>query len=141
LFKKGTRRKGIKMKVLVATKEGQGKRRNDFCFCAEGELVKAPITQCDGEKTDGKCGCRRSMSGFDSLKSTTTFKVIDSALSKEQFMAALRDAFNRSGFKFEEHVYDEIELEGSELLRIAGIFPVNVVLEKRGKSIKIRTRG
>jgi hypothetical protein len=59
------------MKVFVSTKDGQGIRNNDFSWTNEGELVKFAL-ECDGEKIDGKCGCRRSMSGFDTHKATTT---------------------------------------------------------------------
>ena len=40
------------MKILVATKETQGNRKNDFCFCDEEEIVKAGM-ECDGESVDG----------------------------------------------------------------------------------------
>ena len=57
------------MKMLVATKETQGKRRNDFCWATEGELVRFAF-QCDGEAVDGRCGCRRSFCGLDSHKAS-----------------------------------------------------------------------
>lgn len=52
------------MKVMVATREGQGFRENDFSWTKENELVGF-TSECDGETIDGNCGCRRSMSGFD----------------------------------------------------------------------------
>ena len=64
------------MKILVATKEGQGQRKNDFCWAEEGEVVKFP-SECDRETVDGRCGCRRSMSGANSLKGTKTMKVVE----------------------------------------------------------------
>ena len=49
------------MKVLVATRNTQGQRGNDFCFVPEGEIVAFPAAECTGEKIDGSCGCRRSV--------------------------------------------------------------------------------
>ena len=34
------------MKILVATKETQGKRKNDFCFCNAGDIVMFGILLC-----------------------------------------------------------------------------------------------
>ena len=50
------------MKLLVATTKTQGQRKNDFCWVPEDEIVQFAFV-CDGEKIDGSCGCRRSMSG------------------------------------------------------------------------------
>lgn len=58
------------MKVLVATTKRQGMRKNDFCHATEGELVKFSF-ECDGEKVDGKCGCKRSMGGINSRELPT----------------------------------------------------------------------
>ena len=43
------------------------------CWCEEGELVRF-ATECDGERVDGRCGCRRSMTGMSTLKATTTVR-------------------------------------------------------------------
>ena len=40
------------MRFLVATKETQGQRKNDFSHAREGELVKFGF-ECDGEEVDG----------------------------------------------------------------------------------------
>jgi hypothetical protein len=63
-------------KVLVATREGQGQRRNDFSFVPEGEVVFFPTFECEGEAVDGECGCRRAMIGARCNTGTTTFKVV-----------------------------------------------------------------
>ncbi len=49
------------MKVLTATTKTQGARKNDFCFCDEGEMVMLG-SECDGETADGSCGCKRARS-------------------------------------------------------------------------------
>ena len=57
------------MKILVGTTETQGRRKNDFCYTKEGEVLCFHL-ECDGETVDGSCGCKRSMSGVDTNKAT-----------------------------------------------------------------------
>lgn len=65
------------MKYLVATRETQGERANDFFFCLEGEPVHFGVI-CDGDSgADSSCGCSRSMIGLSSRKATTTVRVTD----------------------------------------------------------------
>ena len=122
------------MKIFVATKETQGKRKNDFCFTNENELVGFS-SECDGESVDGKCGCKRSMSGFDTRKCTTTFKVIETDMTKEQYCLAFKKSNDKAGFKFSDI---ESNIFADELLEIANKFPLNKVLEKRGNTIQER---
>jgi hypothetical protein len=61
------------MLMLVATKQTQGQRRNDFSWTREGELVN--ITgACDSDHDpDGHCGCKRAftgLTGFDLLEAS-----------------------------------------------------------------------
>lgn len=122
------------MKVLVATKETQGTRKNDFSFTNEGELVKLGF-ECDGEETDGNCGCRRSMVGFNTLKATTTFKVIEKEITRDEFLKLFEESEKRAGWGFTK---EDIEW-GDDLLRIAQQFTPNCILEKRGDKIQVRT--
>jgi len=64
------------MKILVATEETQGQRRNDFCWAEEGEIVTYG-SECADEAVDGPCGCRRSLRGLLTRKATTTFLVVE----------------------------------------------------------------
>jgi len=82
------------VKVLVATAETQGKRANDYIWATPGELVFFGVV-CDSDEgnPDGKCGCDRSMSGMDSLKSTTTVRVMErSDVNPELLRLAIRQA-------------------------------------------------
>jgi len=129
------------MKVLVATKEAQGQRKNDYSFVPEGELVCFGF-ECDGEGIDGSCGCRRGMGGMVSHTATTTFKVADLPMTVADFEAALlREKV--SGGWIKEPVSDKdrgwVHTDAVELLRLADAFPVGVVLEKRGAKIRART--
>lgn len=121
------------MKVLVATKERQGLRPNDFCFVPEGELVRFSWT-CDGEGIDGKCGCRRSLCGFDCLLSTTTFKVADLPLSEDEYFDKLIESFRSAGW-IDGELTDNLKAiarqDCDRLLKLAMLFNVGTVLENR----------
>jgi hypothetical protein len=75
------------LKVLVATRQSQGKVDTDFCFCREGELLRFPaLYDSDIRHSNGDditmVGCRSS-------KSTTTFKVIVARYATKQEYANL----------------------------------------------------
>lgn len=128
-------------RVLVATKETQGRRSNDFHWCHEGELVTFPPAVCDGEEVDGSCGCHRSMTGSYSLKSTTTVKVIYLQGSLERLQIELRSYWKRAGW---ERLLDAATIEemitsdAEEIVRIASAFPVRTILEIRGDQFQVR---
>jgi hypothetical protein len=135
------------MKVLIATKKGQGIRDNDFSFVPEGDLVRYGF-DCDGEEVDGSCGCRRSLAGMRNLKGTTTFKVADLPLTAEAYQKELLASFRRGlqGLpkkeidKAAKEVLDDgtLQHESERLLKIAARFPVGTVLERRGNVIQPR---
>lgn len=128
------------MKVLVSTTETQGWRKNDFCHVPEGELVTW-ATECDGEAVDGKCGCRRAMIGLESRCATTTFKVVDLPMSEVEYSAQLTASLKAGGWDklFEKNDLRELVAEDQkDLLRMAALFPVGLVIEKRGTKIQVR---
>lgn len=126
------------MKILVATKETQGQRKNDFNWCNEGEAVTFAF-ECDGEKIDGRCGCRRSMSGTTTLKATTTMKVVESEMSKDSFKTIICNSLKNGGWLENNSEADNlVEDDVNELLRIASEFPVNSIIEKRGNKFQKR---
>lgn len=125
------------LRVLVATKETQGRRKSDFCYANEGELVCFPF-ECDHEKVDGRCGCRRSMSGLDTRMATTTFKVVESELSRYEFERLFADSERKAGFEVTEGDAGRLS---AQLLNLAERFPVGTVLEKRGDKVQKRRVG
>lgn len=128
------------MKVFVATKSKQGKRKNDFSHTKEGELVKFGF-ECDGESVDGKCGCKRSMVGVDTLKATTTFAVKDINIKVEEYIKKLLDSERKGGWLNKESSKDTIkamEDAAKYLLELANGFAVGAILEKRGDKIQVR---
>lgn len=128
------------MKMLVATKETQGQRLDDFSFTDEGELVRFPSFECD-HSIDGRCGCRRSMAGTKSRRATTTMKIVDSPMSREQFEDKLARSLAEAGWLkiYSSERADEIVREDAdELLKTADAFQIGDVIEKRGNEIKVR---
>jgi hypothetical protein len=128
----GKTTKGIK--VLVATAEKQGVRKNDFNWAQEGELVTFGF-ECDREEIDGECGCKRAFAGVESQRATTTVKVVIKEmpvadLSNNIFEGLVKggwvDADNKK--RMEKHSREF----AVELLRIASLFEVGDVIEKRG---------
>jgi hypothetical protein len=128
------------MKVLVSTKRGQGLRKNDFSWVDEGEMVKFGF-ECDGEKVDGSCGCKRSMSGFDSLKATTTFTIKDIDMTHKEYIDALIESEKKSGWITDDMSEADLLLfrdDAYELMRLAACYKEGVILEKRGNAIQVR---
>ena len=141
-FADGTiaRKKGGKrMKVLVATKEGQGVRQNDFSWVPEGEIVHF-ANECDRDRddVDGHCGCRRAMVGIECGKATTTMKVAELDTTEQRVFERLKRHY------MEDWLMDEIRAEKmardelKDLKRIAKTFRVGAVLEKRGDVVRAR---
>ena len=124
--------------MLVATKETQGKRKNDFSHTTRDEPVFFSF-ECDSETVDGSCGCRRSMSGLESLKATTTFKVAER--NGTNLTQRLMDHFTKDWHMSEEEARREAVQMDNELTRIAGAFPLGTILEKRGSKIQVRVLG
>jgi len=134
------------MRVLIATKETQGQRANDFSWTDEGELVMFPF-ECDGESVDGRCGCRRSMVGFVTNTGTTTFKVADlpghnRGTYTGLYIASMREAgwFPKDHPLSQENVV-RVTGEIEELLSIASRYPIGSILEKRGSVVQERNAG
>jgi len=117
------------MKLLVATNETQGQRQNDFNFCKEGEILSLPF-ECDGETIDGPCGCRRSLSGLDSKKATTTMRVAN--VPAGEFINKLVDhlikAWSYPLEEAEEQALQEIRV----IQQVTAQFLEGAIVERRG---------
>ena len=128
-------------RVLVATREKQGQRKNDFCWATEGELVTFSM-ECDGETVDGGCGCRRSFSGVESLLATTTAKVVETrGMSKASLADILAASLDKAGWgklMSKDAVDGWARKNAGELLRIAARFREGDVVEKRGDTIQTK---
>jgi len=130
------------MKVLVATNETQGQRKSDYHNAETGELVRF-IMECDGEKVDGKCGCRRALGGMVSQKATTTFTVEDRpGFELDDLILAVAESLGNAGWLSGdvEEALAWATSDAEELAHIAEVFPVGSIVEKRGRDIKERRR-
>lgn len=127
------------MKVLVATKETQGQRKNDFCHVPEGELVTFG-SECDNEPVDGKCGCKRALVGMKCHKATTTFKVVDKRMTPEEYREALIASMKDAGWwdlmNGKEQKILKQDMAG--LLNLTEHFQEGDILEKRGNDYNVR---
>lgn len=125
------------MRILVATGLTQGRRANDFNFAREGEIVgKDDEHTSDEEGPDAPCGCQRSLVGIESTKSTTTFQVIESGYSREEFEEMIREART---YWVQAGVSEEnIRAEAAFLLEVAARFPAGTVVERRGEQFLAR---
>ena len=90
--------------------------------------------ECDGEYVDGKCGCRRSFSGMDSLKATTTARILNLPITEEQYLEAYQNAMNKAGWDKLMQLAD-IKDEVKYLLQLASNFDEGTIIEKRGPKI------
>ncbi len=132
------------MKALVATKETQGRRTNDFCHCVEGEYVTYGF-ECDRETVDGVCGCKRSLLGFDSSKATTTFRVATADLTENRLRELLRDKLTREGWisdrftkqENEKFLGDNFE-DTVRLWSSFGRITDGMIVERRGDRFNMR---
>ena len=130
------------MKVLVATSETRGHRKNDFGHATDGEIVTFG-SECDGEAIDGTCGCRRAMVGVVSRKATTTFKGVEMPdLTLEALADKIHDSLKAGGWSANDEPGRRSWAadDARELARLAGFFTVGAVIEKRGKKFQVRTK-
>lgn len=130
------------MKVLTATKHTQGRRKNDFCHVPQGEIVTYPI-ECDREKIDGRCGCRRSMMGLENLTATTTIQIVDLPLNQKQLTAAYKKSLQKSGWAAvmnDTEIDNLIKQDLKALRTICNNFPVGTILERRGSQFIVRSQ-
>ncbi len=124
------------MKIFVATKDTQGQRANDFCFCDEGEAVTVSVLACPRETTDGPCGCKRSLVGVRSAKGTTTARVVDFA---GDLAAEIQAALQRGGWAPALRSLPAYAQQCAvRLLTAAARFPVGTVVEYRGRAFQRR---
>jgi hypothetical protein len=122
------------MKILVATKETQGRRPNDFFWAREGELV-AFGSECQDEPIDGSCGCRRALCGVVTRLATTTFRVEERAELWPEDLVDLLATMLVAGrwFATVERALPLAADNALRLVRLASSFADGTILERRGE--------
>ena len=112
------------MKIIVATSETQGQRAGDFNFVPEGEVVI--VSDCDCLHKG--CECSRSMVGVLCGKGTTTMKVVESDLTRDDYLRLIREA--NKGYEdlgIDQSLFHE---QADALLELAMRFPAGAVIER-----------
>ena len=124
------------MKILVATSAGQGLRQSDFNTATDGTPVRfADECDRDRDRIDGRCGCRRAFATLTDGQATTTARIAETDMARDDYVTALTSSYGSLAEYAEPGEMDE---EANELLRIAEAFPIGTVVEKRGNQIKTR---
>lgn len=126
------------MKVLVSTHLTQKQRKNDFCFCRDGEMVYLGF-ECDGGGVDDSCGCKRSFSGMDCARATTTALVVDVDEDATWFKSVYVSTMERAGWLRGNTDVDPFLQAAQRVLDIANRFKTGDILEKRGDKIQVRS--
>ena len=122
------------MKVLVATSVGQGDRGNDYHWCVEGELVWIGLVcATDRRDPDGGCGCGRGFGGMNSHRATTTARVAEVPLSRDEYAQAISASLEQQGWG--SYACGD---EADHLAALAAQWPVGTIVERRLDAIKVR---
>jgi hypothetical protein len=130
------------MKLFTSTTKTQGQRKSDFCFVPEDEIVVFSFicdTDAKSSDPDSGCGCGRSLAGAICQKGTTTFKVVDSPLSANDYIHLYLGAMQDAGLLFEgKRIHIGFRKDARELLRMATLFEVGDVVEVRKNKFQKR---
>ena len=131
------------MKILIATHETQGQRKSDFSHVPDGEIVSPNGFECDGERVDGSCGCRRAFSSLgEASTATTTAAIEDRDISRDQLIEVVRDSRTRGGWaKGDDSDAGWFAEEADEIIRVGAKFPAGAVIERRGEKVIMRKDG
>jgi hypothetical protein len=115
------------MKILVATALTQGLRPGDYNYCLEGELVWVQ-EPCDRDKRnpDMPCGCGRGLAGVASHRATTTARIVESDLTREELVLAVETSLRDGGWPVEWA--DDV---AEDNLYAASQFPAGTVVQRR----------
>lgn len=132
------------MKLLTATREGQGDRDGDFCFAVEGELVFLG-DMCATDRDDpfgGGCGCGRAFAGLASRRATTTALVRDLDLTREDLDLAMAGQFEAEGVTaawIGEDEYAELfDSRVDEMVRFGAVWPEGTIVRRMLDGVTIR---
>ena len=115
------------MKILVATGLTQGSGSGDYNYCVEGELVWIQ-EPCDRDRRDPDmpCGCGRGFAGAASHRATTTARIVESELTREELVLAFETSLRDGGWPVEWSA-DVAE----DNLHAAAQFPAGTVIQRR----------
>ncbi len=125
------------LKYFVSTHRTQGERDNDSNSITETEIVD--LASLSHEDPDHPyCGCARSFVGITSHQTTTTAEIVESDMTAVEFVARFHAAFVAMGFADTPELRAEVGNGATELLRLAAVWPVGTVVERRCHEIRVR---
>jgi hypothetical protein len=129
------------MKLLVASRDTQGSRTNDFCWAEEGEIVTYG-SECAEERVDGPCGCRRALRGVRTRKATTTFAVVERSDLSHLDLARLVAVSLVAGGWYPDvaRAREASKVDALRLSAVALAHAEGTVLERRGDRFFARAR-
>lgn len=126
---KGTDNNIGKIKAIVATKQTQGCRNNDFCDAPENEPVRLGrrCEKCTVGDIDGPCDCVESFNGFHK-GSTTTVKIALVEMTREQYIEKYIDTHPLAKFYVaKDGCKRELKKEAEGLLLFADKYETGTV--------------
>lgn len=117
------------MHILIATKQTQGQRDNDFSWTDEGELVMRGFMCNSGLlNPDEYCGCGRVLIGVNTARATTTIQVTEAEMTPVEYVGDITASLQG---RWPGTPEDEGVAEAMWLLEEAAGFDVGTVLEYR----------
>ena len=124
------------IKVLVATGATQGLRASDYCHTVEGELVRVgEVCRKDRDDPDGGCGCGRGFAGLSSHRATTTARVAELPMVREEYVEAIRSGMQAQGWT--PCACCSVD-EADDLAEYVAGWPVGAVVERRLEYLHVR---
>lgn len=130
------------MKLLVATKETQGDRKNDFSWTADGEyLLMGFVCDTDRGDPDGGCGCGRSFEGLSSLRATTTGKVVEAPIRRDEFVSQVIESMTRAGWAGMDDFHRVCEERADEIEAFIEELPIGTIIGRRIDEPVVRREG
>lgn len=127
------------MHVLVAAAERT--MPGDYAWTVEGELVHLPVVECESPS----CGCGRGFAGFASFRATSTARVADLNLTRDDFWHALRDSLASAGWSvpgtpdFSPADFPDFDGFVDLHLNLARELPLGAIVEREGDQLWVRS--
>ena len=89
----------------------------------------------DRAEPDGGCGCGRGFGGLNSHCATTTARVADTRLAREEYVEAIRSSLQQQGW--DPCACCSVD-EADALAALVGDWPVGTVVERRLDEVVVR---
>lgn len=125
------------VKYFVSTHRTQGERGNDSNSIPAAEIVD--LCSLSHEDPDNAyCGCARSFVGITSRQSTTTAEIVEPDMTAVDFVAQFHARLVAMGLPDTPDLRADAANAATELLRLAAMWPVDTVVERRGHEIRVR---